>query len=193
MDFIVNFDWAIFQFFEKLWNPVLDVIMTFITYLGDDGVFWIILALCLLIPKKTRKYGIYIAVGIAFAALINNICLKEIIQRPRPFNFDGWPEAFKYPALVAKPDSWSFPSGHTSSSFGAAFPILLKCKKKYGIPAIILAFLIGISRIYVHVHYPTDVIAAILVGILAGFLAVLAVDKLYPFVMNKIKDRKLAK
>ena len=67
MDFIVNFDWAVFKFFEKLWNPVLYVIMSVITYLGDDGIFWIILGVCLLIPKKTRRFGVYVLGGLAVA------------------------------------------------------------------------------------------------------------------------------
>lgn len=178
MDFIVNFDWAVFQFFEKLWNPVLDVTVSLITYLGNAGIVWVILGLCLLIPKKSRKIGVYVLCGIAITALINDVCLKEVIQRPRPFNFDGWPEVFNYPNIVAKPSSWSFPSGHTSSAFGAAFPLLLKTKKKYGIPAMILALLIGLSRIYVHVHYPTDVLAGIAVGIIGGLIAVIILDKL---------------
>lgn len=194
MDFIVNFDWAVFKFFEKLWNPVLDVIMSVITYLGDDGIFWIILGVCLLIPKKTRRFGVYVLGGLAVAGFINNICLKELIQRPRPFNFNGWPEAFNYPNIVKKPSSWSFPSGHTSSSFGAAFPLLLRAKKKYGIPAVILALLIGISRIYVHVHYPTDIIGGIIVGIIGGLIATLLIDKvLYPKVIPFIQTKILKK
>lgn len=193
MDFIVNFDWTIFKFFESLWNPVLDVIMTVITHLGDKGIIWLVLGVGLLIPKKTRRLGVYVLGGFAVASVINNYCLKEFIQRPRPFNFDGWPEAFNFPNLVKQPSSWSFPSGHTSSSFGAAFPFLLKAKKKYGIPAFILAFLIGISRIYVHVHYPTDIIGGIIVGIVGGLIATILIDKLlYPKVLPFLKN-KLAK
>ncbi len=179
-DFIINFDWAIYEFFEKLWNPVLNAIMTFITFLGDDGIFWIGLSLCLLIPRKTRKLGVYVLGGLAFATVINNLGLKEIFARPRPFNFD-WPEAMKYvyPNMVEKPHSLSFPSGHTSTSIGAALPFLMKANKKAGIPVFIIAVLIGISRIYIHVHYPTDVIAGAIVGIISGILAVLFIDKLF--------------
>lgn len=193
MEAILNFDWAVFGLFEKLWNPVLDVIMSVITYLGDDGIFWIVLGICLLIPKKTRKVGVYVLGGIAIAGFINNVCLKEIIQRPRPFNFDGWPEAFNYPNIVAKPDSWSFPSGHTSSSFGAAFALFLVTKKKYGIPALVLAFLIGCSRIYVHVHYPTDVIAGAVVGIIGGIIAFVLINKVWPVVYKKLQDKGILK
>ncbi len=197
-DFIINFDWSIFKFFEQLWNPVLNVIMSVITYLGDDGIFWIVLGLIMLIPKKTRKYGFYMLAGIAVAGALNNIVIKNIVCRPRPFNFTDWPEAFNFPNIVAKPTSWSFPSGHTSSSFGAAFPMLMRAKKKYGIPAMILALLIGISRIYVHVHYPTDIIAGIIVGILAGFVSTILCDKIFfpiivPFVQKKWEEIKSKK
>lgn len=192
-DWLIRFDWGIFAFFEKLWNPVLDVIMTLITYLGDDGIFWLVLALGLLISRKTRKYGIYIIMGIGFAAALNNGLLKHMAERPRPFNFT-WPEdcPYVYPDVVARPESWSFPSGHTSSSFGAALPLLLRAKKRFGIPAIVLAFLIGASRIYVHVHYPTDVIVGAIVGIIAGLIATLVLDKLlmpkvFPWVNAKLK------
>lgn len=197
-DFIINFDWSIFKFFEQLWNPVLNVIMSVITYLGDDGIFWIVLGLIMLIPKKTRKFGFYMLAGIAVAGAVNNLFIKNIVCRPRPFNFDGWPEAFTFPNIVAKPGSWSFPSGHTSSSFGAAFPMLMRAKKKYGIPAMVLALLIGISRIYVHVHYPTDIIAGIIVGILAGLVSTILCDKIFfpiivPFAQKKWEEIKVKK
>lgn len=190
MSFIISFDWAILQFFEKLWNPVCDVIMVVSTYLGEGGICWIVLGLALLISKKTRKIGFLVLMGLIFASVIN-VCLKEIIQRPRPFNFTGWPAVLNYPGLVAKPTSWSFPSGHTASSFGAALPVLMRCKKKYGIPAIIVAILISISRIYLHVHYPTDVIVGCIVGLIGGFLAVLAYEKILPKLAEKFRANKM--
>lgn len=178
-----NFDWAVFQLVEKLWNPVLDAIMVFITTLGDDGIFWIFLALILLVFKKTRKYGVLLIAGLGIASVINNLVLKQIFERPRPFDFEGWPAEFIYPELVERPHSFSFPSGHTSSSLGAATPLLIKANKKFGIPIFILAVLIGFSRVYIHVHYPTDVIVGMIVGIVAGILAVVAVK--YLFVLAK--------
>ena len=121
-----NFDWSVFQLVEKLWNPVLDAIMVFITHLGDDGLFWIALGVILCIFKKTRKYGVLVLLGLGIASCINNLVLKQIFERPRPFDFDGWPGQFIYPELVEKPHSFSFPSGHTSSSLGAATPLLIK-------------------------------------------------------------------
>ena len=198
-EFIVNIDVAVYQFVDSIMNPVLNVIMTFITHLGDTpGIIWFILGICLLIPRKTRKLGILVFAGLAFASIINNLCLKEIIERPRPYNLD--PEVWKnagyeyvWPNLIKKSDSWSFPSGHTSTSIGAGFALLLACRKKelgIGIPAFIISLLIGFSRIYVHVHYPTDVIAGALVGLVAGLIMYLVFDKLvFPKVIPAIEKK----
>lgn len=203
-EFIVNVDVAIYQFVDSIMNPVLDVIMTFITHLGDTpGIIWWVLGICLLIPKKTRKLGILVIGGLAVASLINNVALKNVIQRPRPYNIDPsvWTDAgYKYiwPGLIDKSSSWSFPSGHTSTSIGAGFALLLGCfkNKKHlavGIPAFILSLLIGFSRIYVHVHYPTDVIAGAVVGVIGGLVAYLLIVKLLiPKVVPAI-EKKLNK
>ena len=201
-EFIVNIDVAIYQFVDSIMNPVLNVIMTFITHLGDTpGIIWFILGLGLLIPRKTRKLGILLFAGLAFASVINNLCLKEIIERPRPYNLDPtvWANAgytYNWPGLIEKSSSWSFPSGHTSTSIGAAFALLLGCKKKelgIGIPAFVLSLLVGFSRIYVHVHYPTDVIAGALVGIIGGIIAWLLIEKLFMPKAVPAIEKKLGK
>ena len=198
-EFIVNIDVAIYQFVDSIMNPVLNVIMTFITHLGDTpGIIWFILGLGLLIPRKTRKLGILLFAGLAFASVINNLCLKEIIERPRPYNLE--PEVWKnagyeyiWPNLIKKSDSWSFPSGHTSTSIGAGFALLLGCRKKelgIGIPAFIISLLIGFSRIYVHVYYPTDVIVGALIGLLSGLAMYLVFTKLvFPKVVPAIENK----
>ena len=189
-----NFDCAVFQLVEKLWNPVLDAIMIFITHLGDDGIFWIFLALILLVFKKTRKLGVLLILGLGFASLINNVVLKNIFERPRPFNFEGWPAGFDFPnPLIEKPHSFSFPSGHTSSSVGAATPLLIKAKKKFGIPIFVLALLVGFSRVYVHVHYPTDVIVGTIVGIVGGILAVVAFKYGMPLAKKILGEKIITK
>ena len=198
-DFFVGIDVAVYQFVDSIMNPVLDGIMTFITHLGDTpGIIWCILGVCLLIPKKTRKLGILLFAGLAVSSVINNLCLKEIIERPRPYNLD--PEVWKnagyeyiWPNLIKKSDSWSFPSGHTSTSIGAGFALLLGCRKKelgIGIPAFIISLLIGFSRIYVHVHYPTDVIVGALIGLLSGLAMYLVFTKLvFPKVVPAIENK----
>lgn len=203
-EFIVNVDVAVYQFVDSIMNPVLDVIMTFITHLGDTpGIIWWVLGIGLLIPKKTRKLGILLFAGLLIASLINNVALKNLIERPRPYNLDPsvWTNAgyeYVWPGLIDKSSSWSFPSGHTSTSIGAGFALLLGCfkNKKHlavGIPAFILSLLIGFSRIYVHVHYPTDVIAGAVVGIIGGLIAYLLMTKLFiPKVVPAI-EKKLNK
>lgn len=202
-EFIVGIDVAVYQFVDGIMNPILNVIMTFITHLGDTpGIIWFVLGICLLIPKKTRKLGILLFAGLAISSLINNVCLKELIQRPRPYTdevVDMWSKAgyaYEWPSLIKKSSSWSFPSGHTSTSIGAAFALLLGCKKKYlgvGIPAFIISLLIGFSRIYVHVHYPTDVIAGALVGIIGGIIAWLLIEKLFMPKAVPAIEKKLGK
>ncbi len=212
-DFIVGIDAAIYTFVDGIMNPTLNAIMTFITHLGDTpGIIWFVIGICLLIPRKTRKLGVLLFAGLAISGLINNVVLKDLIQRERPFllwekNPEVWLRAgytYEWPELIEKPkpESWSFPSGHTSTSIGAAFALLLGCckkgEKKYlsvGIPAFIISLLIGFSRIYVHVHFPTDVIAGALVGLICGFIAFLLIDKLFmkkavPAIEKKL-DKKL--
>lgn len=205
-DFIVGVDVAIYQVVDNIMNPVLDVIMTFITHLGDaPGIIWWVLGICLLIPKKTRKLGVLMFAGLLCASIINNVCLKNIIERPRPYNIDPsvWTNAgyeYVWPGLIDKSSSWSFPSGHASSSIGAAFALLLGCKNKklaIGIPAFVLSFLIGFSRIYVHVHYPTDVIVGAVVGLVGGLIGYLLVTKLLvpkivPAIEKKINRKILS-
>ncbi len=203
-EFIVNVDVAIYQFVDSIMSPVLNEIMTFITHLGDTpGIIWWVIGIILLIPRKTRKLGILLIGGLAVASLINNVALKNVIQRPRPYNLDPsvWENAgYKYvwPDLIHQSSSWSFPSGHTSTSIGAAFAMFLGCfkNKKYlaiGIPTLILSFLIGFSRIYVHVHYPTDVIAGAVVGLIGGLLAYLLIVKLLVPKVVPLIEKKLNK
>ena len=170
---------------------MLDVIMKYITLLGEGGMIWIIFAVILICTKKYRKCGLMMG-----AALL----LKNLIARPRPFNrfdpadpamFAVWKD-FPFPEIVSRPSSFSFPSGHTSSSFAAALP-MLKTDKKIGIPALVLAFLIGFSRIYVHVHYPTDVIVGAIAGLFYGWVGIVLVQKLEPIVKRWWAQRKARK
>ncbi len=217
-DFFYNIDWAIYQFIDKIFNvgnnPIADSIWTFITHLGDDGIFWIALGIILLIPKKTRKWGICLFAGLAVSTVINNLMLKEIIERPRPFWAPGtvspsgeewkgvfqWPDGMNYvfPDLIKPSNSWSFPSGHSATSVGAGFAFMLSSKKKYGVPVFIISLLIAISRAYVRIHYPTDVIAGIIVGLISGLIGYLLITKLLipkvlPIIEKKIGKEIIAK
>ena len=189
MNVLTSFDWSVFRFVEKyIWCPALDIIMPFITHLGDAGIIWIVFAVFLMCFKKYRKFGIMMAAGLLLSLIINDSILKPLIARPRPFNFEGWPGIFKWPALIAKPSDYSFPSGHTSSSFAAAAVLIFTKKKRIYIPSLVLAFLIAFSRIYVHVHYSTDVLAGIIGGTLYALLAVLIVNRIDSMIKNKKKQ-----
>ncbi len=172
MDFIEKIDADILLWIQDyLRNDVLTFIMKFITHLGDAGLMWILIALGLLCFKKTRKVGAMCAVALVMSLLINNVILKPLIGRVRPYEvIDG------LTLLVKKAHDFSFPSGHTASSFACGVVLFCKLPKKYGIPALIMAFVMGFTRLYIGIHYPTDVIAAVFTGSLCAFLGMKIVD-----------------
>lgn len=151
---------------ENLRYAFLTPIVKFITHLGDAGIFWILLTLGLLIFKKTRKVGVMSAVALLGALLIDNIILKNLVGRIRPYEVvDG------LQCLIGAQKDFSFPSGHTGSSFASAVVCFKELPKRYGIPLLVLAFLIAFSRLYVGVHYPTDVLAGMVIGTLVALLS----------------------
>ncbi len=174
MEAILGFDFAILDFIrENIANPVLDVIMKIITHSGDAGIIWIAATLLCLIFKKTRKAGTCMAIALILVLLICNLTLKPIIARPRPFMLREEIEL-----IISAPSGFSFPSGHTASSFAAAVGLFIY-HKKLGIAALIWAFLIAFSRLYMYVHYPTDVLAGMVIGILCAVVAMIIVNKVY--------------
>ena len=158
MEAILQWDGQALLFIQEHIRQVwMDGFWKTITHLGDAGWFWIILGIVLLIPKKTRKAGIAALAALAIGALITNVALKNIIARIRPY------EVVEGLKLLIEPQSdFSFPSGHTCASIGAALAI----------PLVILAVLISLSRLYVGVHYPTDVLGGAVVGAFAAWGAV---------------------
>lgn len=167
---------------NHLRNPILDPIMQFITSLGDGGILWIIVTAVLLIIPKTRKTGILCLISLGFTVLVNNIILKNLVNRTRPY------VAIPDLILITKdPGDASFPSGHTAASFSVAVVMLMTMKKRYGISAIVLASLIALSRLYVGVHYPSDVLGGFVV---ATLIAVATVEISKP--VSKTLEKKLA-
>lgn len=173
-----NIDTSILLFFQQLRNPITDPIMGFFSVIGNKGCVWIAIAILLLIFKKTRRHGIQLAFCLLASLLINNIILKNLVARPRPFTVIEELTVMLAPKL-ADAGSWSFPSGHTGSSFAAAYSISRSFGKK-GSWAWIVAALISLSRPYIGVHYLTDVICGALFGILGAVLACLLWRKLIP-------------
>ena len=158
-------------------DSILTPIATVASFLGDNGYIWIALALILLLFKKTRKIGVIVAGALVLDVIVVNGLLKVFIDRPRPWemgDFEFITREYVQERLVSIPGDSSFPSGHTASSFAAAFallPALPKKKKVWFIPAIVLACIIAASRIYVCVHYPSDVFAGIIIGTVIGIVA----------------------
>jgi len=150
----------ILYFINNLHNPILDKIMIALTNLGNAGIIWILIALILMIIKKTRKCGMLMLISMIIGLILGNGILKNLIQRPRPCWIDT-----NVLLLIPNPTDYSFPSGHTLASFEAATMILLH-SKKWGVVAIILAILISFSRMYLFVHFPTDILAGLILGIL---------------------------
>ena len=201
-DSFLPLDLSVFEWVQGIRNPILTVLMKVITTLGDEGILFIAIALVLLVTKKYRKIGFAMLVSLGVMLICNNFVLKEIFARERPFNlFETFPEKYAewggeaakyiYPDMVKAPHSYSFPSGHTSSAFAAGIAILCY-NRKAGIPAIIFAFIMGFTRIYVGVHYTTDVIAAAIVGIIYALLGVLITKYLFP-VAEKLLEKVSAK
>ena len=160
---------------EHMRNAFLDVVMPFVSTLGNAGFIWIALTIVLLISKKHRKTGILMALALVFDVILCNGILKNAIARTRPFDVNT-----AISLLVKKPTDYSFPSGHTAASF-AAVTALFFAKEKYRYQALVLAVLIAFSRLYLYVHYPTDILGGILVGILCGVIAYLITRKKLKF------------
>ena len=153
----------------NLWCPLLDAVMPVITVLGDAGIFWMVIAAALLLFKKTRRVGLGMGIAMLMGLLLCNLTLKPLCQRPRPYDYQFDVFNKLIPLLIEQQHEFSFPSGHTIASFEAAGVIALN-NKKWGIPALILASLIAFSRLYLYVHYPTDVLVSVLLGLALAFV-----------------------
>lgn len=143
---------------------LLDVAMPVITRLGDGGFVWIFCSLFLLAFPKTRKAGAAMAAGLVLEVICCNVLLKPLTARLRPCDVNSGIRL-----LIPHPKGYSFPSGHTGASFAAASALYFS-ESRWKAPAFILAALIGFSRLYLYVHYPTDVLAGALIGIMLGCL-----------------------
>ena len=157
---------------DNLTNPFLDTVMPYVSSLARSGEFWILVAVVLLCFKKTRKAGLAMGIAMALGFLVGNIGLKNIIARTRPYDM------VEVEVLVKHLSDFSFPSGHTLVSFNAAIA-LHHYHRKWGVAALVLATLIALSRLYLFVHYPTDVVAGLLLAVLLAFVSCRLVDWLW--------------
>lgn len=179
----MDWEFSFLYFLQELHHPVLDKIMLFFTYLGEDGLLWIGLAVGMLFFKKYRKCAIGIGIALVFKEILGNMILKELIMRERPCWIDPTVEL-----LIKAPSSFSFPSGHTFDAFAASVTLFLNHKKE-GIAAIIVAAFIAFSRMYLFVHFPTDILGGIILGVGVAVLAYFIVHNWGPKFIAHIRKK----
>ena len=181
----VSFDLPILDWIQaNLQSGLMDAIWPIITVFGDAGIFWMVWATILLFFPKYRRTGLGMWFALAMGLVICNITLKPLVGRMRPYDYQiqelgkTWNDLLAGGELLVElPHDFSFPSGHTIASFEAATVLLLN-GPAMGIPAMILAILIAFSRMYLYVHYPTDVIFSVFAGMLFAFLGNLIAKKI---------------
>ncbi len=172
-------DFMILDFIQSFLRcDFLDKTFAFITHMGDAGLIWIAIGIFMLFFKKYRKCGVMVLLSLALCAVLTSGIIKPLVGRLRPF------QVRNFVPYITPPGGFSFPSGHTSSSFTAATAVFL-CHKKEGIAAYILAALIAFSRLYFYVHFPTDV----LIGGILGVLCAILINKILGKILEKALRR----
>ena len=173
MEALTNFELNMLDWIQtNMQSAFSDWFFPLITKLGDAGIFWILVAAVMLIFPKTRKTGAMMGLALVFGLIVCNMTLKPLIARIRPYDVNT-----AVTLIVEKMHDFSFPSGHTTASFEGAVVLLMR-DKRLGIPAMILAVLIAFSRLYLYVHFPTDVLAGAVLGTLFAVLAVYLVNQI---------------
>ena len=186
-----DFDFAIFDFFHKLHDSAaggfLDVFFNAVTTLGHDGIALIIISLILMLFKKTRKAGSAMLAGIIVGAVFTNLTIKPLVSRPRPYTFTDSPVYQWWLNAGAQVESdRSFPSGHTTSAMAMVTGLFCVTNKKVSWLAFLFAIFMGMSRIYLCVHYTTDVIGGLIIGAIGGVIGGLLVNWFYKHDEHKL-------
>ncbi len=178
-----EFEFEVLEFIRNnLKNGFLDAVMPMVTMCGNMGIFWVVIALVISTKAKYRKCSITMLIGLIFGVLIGNLVVKNAVQRDRPC----WIVEMQ-DMLIANPQDFSFPSGHTLSSFCSA-AILYHYDKRIGIPSFGMAILIAFSRLYLYVHFPTDIVGGAILGIMIAALSIKVTNK-YVFRQNQIPEQ----
>lgn len=167
-------EFAILYWLQGLHGPVLDRLMVGITNLGNGGWLWIVLGAVLFFGKRTRRWGAAILFSLLAGFLLGNCFLKNVVGRDRPCWLDQ-----QVALLIASPRDYSFPSGHTLAAFEGAFSVFFYDRRWGGI-FLILAVAIAFSRLYLFVHFPTDVLAGAIMGILIAAAVHWLLSRIYP-------------
>ncbi|MFR3309799.1 MAG: phosphatase PAP2 family protein [Christensenellales bacterium] len=170
--------------YENVHSAFLTMFFRIVTLLGEGGIFWIAVAVILLFFKKTRRSGICIGASLLIGVIVGNGIIKNVVARPRPYDAIAGIES-----VVSHLSDYSFPSGHSLCCFEAATALAMN-RTKWAIPAYVGAVLVAVSRLFLFVHYPTDVICGALLGVLFGVLGSLAAGAIYDRVCANIAASK---
>ena len=174
MEAIYRIDYAVLLWIQNnIVCPPLDAFFRVVTHLGDGGIFCLLLTAVMLCFRKTRKMGFVMAVSIIIGTLTCNVILKNAVARVRPYNnfsYDPLRTGDMISGLIKLPKDWSFPSGHSTVTAETAVSVFF-FRKKWGIFAIFTALLVAFSRLYLYVHYFTDVLCGIAIGVLSAVAA----------------------
>ena len=189
-----GFDHAILEFYHnlaKVADPICRPISEFFAFIGDGALACFVIAAIMLLFAKTRKSGICIFFSVGISSLITNVIIKRLVARPRPYaaGVEDYSEWWEFVGEHMQSE-FSFPSGHTTAAMAGAFAICLclclfnskENNKKYRwvlIPAILYVIVVGASRNYLMVHYPTDIVGGIIAGGIGATLAFLLIHFLY--------------
>ncbi len=184
------FDLAVFSWVQSIQNSFLTPVMSVVSLLGTKGAIFFLLGFALLCSRKWRKAGVVVLGALAITTVCNSVIVKELLARPRPFSldYDWWLATYRYPGFVAQPDSFSFPSGHTAAAFAAAAALFWQSRKG-GVLLGVFAVLMGFSRVYLEVHYCTDVLFGALFGVVYALIAVAVVRRFYPIIYPAAEEK----
>jgi undecaprenyl-diphosphatase len=162
-----------------------------VSYLGEKGIFFIICSLVLMLFKKTRRWGFTTLLAIGIGALFTNVIIKNLVARPRPYTDPAYTGFWQAVGAIEEGE-FSFPSGHTTVTMVSMTIFFLTFNKKWSWVGFLFVLLMGVSRVYLVAHYTTDVICAMIVGLVASVIAYILAKLFYNW-LNKNKRVRFAR
>lgn len=177
---MTEFELGILESIHSLQSPFLDFIIPKISFLGNAGMLWIATAIILVHFKKTRRCGVALGATLIICLILDNLLLKNIVSRERPFNVD---ESIKL--LIPEPTDYSFPSGHTLSCFACTTVFMYYYRRPFGYITLVFSIIIGFTRLYLRVHFPSDVVSGAIIGIAFGVLGIILTEYAYKKISAK--------
>ena len=170
---MLDVEFSILDFIQNQFRTSFgDFVMPLISKLGNGGIIWLVLSGLLCVFPKYRKAGVTMLTALALDVLLCNVMLKPLVGRMRPFTVNTGVEL-----LINAPKDFSFPSGHTAASFASVSALYFAGRKRMAAGTLIVSVLIAFSRMYLYVHYPTDVLGGLIIGLLCGWIADMIIQK----------------